>query len=346
MIKNCKNCGGRVTFSPKDKGAVCENCATVYPIDYNFDFAKKSFSEHDKLADDGFSKELKNIRCESCGASVVMGKLQIQAKCPYCGESNLISNDLNKLMKVDSIIPFCFDKTEALQKFKSALKNRFYSNKKLFKNITEQDIQGVYVNAIVFDFDTSSTYSGVLSYTVKEKNSKGEESSKTCYKQVNGIFDKNFKNLTIEANSNIEQKEFEYILPFNYASAVDFQQDFLQGYMLEYKDKMLDACITEAEKVMKKDIERELLKKYNCDHVESLQLTINYTEQKYNYCLLPVYFITAKDNKTNKKHTVVMNGQTGKVGKTPSDKLKVALTAISSILLLAAFVFLIVYLVI
>ena len=51
MINECKNCGGNVFFSPKDKGNVCENCGSVFSVKYDNNVVKKDFAEAKKLND-------------------------------------------------------------------------------------------------------------------------------------------------------------------------------------------------------------------------------------------------------------------------------------------------------
>lgn len=330
MLKNCSNCGGKLYFSPKDKGNVCENCASIFPIDYEYKFVKKPFEENVPLDNDELLESLQNVKCSSCGANIMLNKFQMQSNCPYCGNSTIVKGKKKNLMYIDSIVPFAFSKTEALQKFKKILQKKFYANKKLFKNVTETDIVGAYVNTFIFDFNTSSQYYGVFSYTCTKTDKNGKSTTETCYKNVSGIYDRNFVDLSVEANSNLEQHELFSILPFDYTGAVVFKEDFMHNHILEYQDKMFNDCFKEAERISKKQIENDLLRKYNCDRIERLTLNTAYTDKRYNYCLLPVYFINRVVNE--KRYKVLMNGQTGKVGKLPTSVLRVMLTILIAVI--------------
>ena len=81
MIKHCENCGGQVKFSPEDKGNKCQNCGSIFPVDYIYEFNKKSFEESKNLKADPLAKEMKTVKCNSCGASIVMDKHQLQNYC-------------------------------------------------------------------------------------------------------------------------------------------------------------------------------------------------------------------------------------------------------------------------
>jgi len=169
MITNCKNCGGNLVFSPKDKGNVCESCGAVIPLKYNYQFNKKPFEKNVDLDVDELASAMKNLRCKSCGANVMLSKFKVQTKCPYCDSTTIVEGKNKKLMYIDSIIPFTFGKAEALSKFKSTVRKRIYANSKIFRHLTPDNIQGAYINAFVFDINTSSSFMGTFSYCVQVK---------------------------------------------------------------------------------------------------------------------------------------------------------------------------------
>lgn len=324
MINECKNCGGNIIFSPKDKGCTCVNCKSVFPIKYNFNVPKNDFSKAENLNLEKISNEIKGFRCESCGASMIVNKNEIKSTCVYCGNSSIAEVGEQKMMNIDSIIPFSFDRDTALVNFKQRLSKSFYANKKIFKGLNTENFKGVYVNAFVFDLSTDVTYSGVFSYTETYRNFRGESKSRTRYKHVNGNFDKSFNNLTIESSSHINQSELSQILPYNYDQSVKFDMDFTHGYSFEYHNEEFKSCFAKAEDLIKREIKNQLLRKYNCDKVESLNLIIKYTDRKYNYCLLPMYFINKKYK--DKNYNVLMNGQSGAVSKFPKSVGKILFT--------------------
>ena len=342
MIKNCKNCGGNISFEPKKKANVCENCGSSFPIEYNYNFNKKPFSENVALKSDPFAKSIKSLKCESCGANMLLNKFETQKECPYCGNTSITESRKNKLMYIDSIIPFSFSKVEALKKLKTHINTKFYVKKAVFTKATEKDIQGMYINTFVFDLLTDTSYSGVLSYTETYKDKDGKTTSKTSYKTVNGNLEKLYNNITIEANSHIEQQDLLSIMPYEFDSAVDFKEDFMHGYLLEYEDKMFEECFKTAERIVKKYIEKDILNKYHCDNIVRLSANTTYLDNTYNYCLLPIYRVSAiyKD----KKYTALINGQSGKIGKMPINVWRVLLTIFLSCGLVVGIILLVLFL--
>ncbi len=328
-MNKCKNCGGKINFVPSVKGTVCESCGTTQPIFYDVTFQKKPFSQNEIVENDKLEDVLQNIKCKSCGASVLISKNHFKGLCPYCGNTTISKLRKLKLLYIDSIIPFSFGKDEALKKLHNKLKRSLFSNRKIFKNIKETDINGAYINAFVFDFSTTTYYDGVFEYSRTIKNKDGESKRITEQKRVEGTFSKNYKNLAIEANSNLDQLDLEAISPFQYASAVKFEEDFLNGYMLENHNKLFIDCFKSAQEIAKRDIKSGILRKHKCDSVISLDSDTIYSNEMFNYCLLPVYFIKTKSKK-NEDITVLINGQTGKIGKLPKSILKILLTILGS----------------
>lgn len=316
-MNKCKNCAGQIIFNPSKKGNECKNCGSVFSVRYNKEFKKNSFDQAADLDKEKLNRELKQLTCNSCGASILIKKNQFQAKCAYCGRPALAEFNKYKLTNIDSVVPFSFGKAEALEIFRSKVSRKAFCNKKIFKKMSEKDLVGAYINAFVFDFAVTATYSGVFSYTRTVTDSEGNTTTRTIIKHVNGTHNATFENLTVEANSNFSQADLKSIEPFEYGSAVCFCNDFMNGYMLEYKDSSFNDCLNQAEQIINSKIKTALLRKHNCERIVSIDLSLTYLNKKYNYCLLPVYFFTTTDKKKNKSHKVVMNGQTGKVGKLP-----------------------------
>lgn len=341
MQEKCSNCGGLLYFSPKDKATVCKSCGSKFSIPYDEDFTKKSFSNNYDLQIKELPNELQKIKCKSCGANIVLSKLQMGTDCPYCGSNTLSYTKTRNMMAVDSIIPFNFSNEEAFNKLKKEIERGWWTDRKLLKNITQEDIRGEYCNAFVFDFCTVTTYSGIFSYERTTKDKDGHIYIETINKPVSGVFEKIFKDVTIEASAGITPPEINSILPFAYNKAVKFNDEFMQGYMLEVQDKMFKEAFTEAQTVVKRDIKRALLVKHNCDRIVTLSFDTVYNNKKYNYCLLPVYFISKKVK--DKQCKVFMNGQTGKISPLPKNKVKMILTFLPIAILIVAIILLLAY---
>lgn len=327
MRTNCEFCGGKLVFSPEDKANKCIQCGSNFPIEYKANFVKKAFSENIRLDKDELASSLANLKCKNCGANVLLNKYEMQVVCPYCNSTEIIKGKNKKLMCIDSIIPFVFGEEEAIKRFKQAVMSRFFADKRILKNINKENVKGVYVNAFVFDCETKTNYSATI---VEQINNK-DGSTKYIRRYVSGNISLPFINVPIEANSQLSQNQFAQILPFNYQQAIEYNNDFMNGYVLEYNDKMFDECVKDVKLLINSKIKQKISNRYLPDQVENLTMKVEYTNEKYNYCLLPVYFFQIKDEKTNKTTQLLMNGQNGEVGKLPNSAMKILLTILISI---------------
>lgn len=309
MELKCSGCGGALEFSPKDKGNRCLNCGKIKPIDFKYTFDKNPI-ENAKIKYSNTNKKLVGLICQSCGAHLILNNYKLQKTCPYCNNSQLVSAEEIKEYNFETIVPFAFSREDALEQLKEHIKKKKFVKRKAYKNISKDEIEGLYINSFVFDFDTSTSYSGTLSYTTEERDREGNVKSVTHYKNVSGVIDIPYKNVTIEANSNVLQSDIFGILPYDYSKAVEFRDDFMAGYILEYPDKSITDAYTLAKSRVDSDVKVRVLNKHSCDRVVSLSLDTTYSNEKYNYTLLPLYILKPKDNKLK---NVYINGQTGKI---------------------------------
>lgn len=339
-MNKCNNCGSKIHFEPKEKGCKCDNCGSVFTIEYINNFVKKPFLNATDIEVKPAQKEMniKSLKCSSCGATMVLNKLETQSKCPYCDNTSIIENRKNKLMQIDSVIPFSFSKAEALKNFKSKIASSAFVKKSVFRGITTENIHGVYINAFVFDMSVAANYSGVFSYTKTVKDKDGNTKWETVSKPVYGNYNNSFNNVTVEASSHIDQSDLRSVMPYDYRAAVEYKEDFMNGYLLEYENSMFSDCYKTAESIIRKKIEQDLLRKHGCDRIVSLNMQTNYINKKYNYCLLPMYLVT--NTYQNEKYTSLINGQTGEISKLPKNIGKILLTVFGILGIVAAFIFL------
>ena len=228
MIEKCINCGGKVVFSPRSRGCKCLNCGSVFPINYEKFFGKRSFETLDDVKVDTLKGSVKTVRCSGCGVNMILTEEMVTAKCPYCGRATLSETKEGKLSQIDSIIPFEFGRKEALKKFKLNIKSRILANHKLFKNLTTKDITGIYLNSIIFDLGAKVSYEGFLTRTVTVQNSDGTTSLETERKYVKGITYGEINDFPVSVDS-FSNSALASILPYNYDGAVAFEENFLTG---------------------------------------------------------------------------------------------------------------------
>lgn len=310
---SCPSCGATMRYNPKMQKLHCNNCQTCKDIEFVELLLKHDWSERAELKNlKEFAKETKALKCPNCGANVILNKLEYSKACPYCS-SNLVNSTAEASnLAPDGIIPFKFSDEEASALYVKGLKKKWFVPNKFKKAPPVDDIRGVYVPSFGYDADTKSTYRGVLATDHVHRDSNGRSYTTTTYKNISGVHNSLQRDILVETSSKINQTEFEKIKPYAIDKAVEFRQAFIMGYTVEAYENSLEECKMIADEIMKENIKESILSRYSYDRVQSFSLSVEQSNQKYMYYLLPIYkcdYIYKQ-----KKYTTIMNGQTGRVG--------------------------------
>lgn len=335
--QKCEGCGGNMIFSPRTQSLFCPNCRGTRAIDAKMCCPKHTFEERSSRQG-VWEEENKIVSCENCGASVVLNKLEYATKCPYCSSSLVVEIPSLPGLTPDSIIPFQFDKTEAAKKFVEGIKKKAFLPNKFKKQLPENEIQGVYVPTFLFDADSQSVYSGILAKDeIVVRGNERRIITRTF--PITGKKDMQHKNITIEASAQLSQEQLEGLKPFDYSQCCEFDEAFLLGYCVENNDVDVEKCKNDARDVMRAAIRNKILSKYRYDRVQYLDVSTNFSNEKFSYGVLPTYRFHYKYK--NKDYTTFMNGQTGQVGGgVPRSAVKITFFVLSIILIVLGIIIL------
>lgn len=331
----CSGCSGDLVFNPNTQSLFCKNCKSETEIDKISSIEKKDYTPLNEID----NNEKKSTNCFNCGAKLDINEREITKTCPYCNNNFVLELEEIKGLKPDLIIPFQFDKDTAIEKYKQNVKKKFFLPNKFKKSPDYSTISGTYISSFSFDSFTESQYKGRLSKTETYRDSNGNSHSRTTYQNISGNKNVDFKDIIVEASSHAEQNLFEEIKPYNIneTTVFKFEPDFIRGYNVETNDNSLSQCKVISENLMKENIKRIVLSKYNYDRVEYFNLTTSFSNNKYSYMLVPVYFINI--NYKNKTYLTYLNGQTGKLGDNlPKSKVKIFFAILIPILIIVGFI--------
>ena len=314
-ISKCSGCGDDMTFHPSKQCLVCPSCNLEKEITAPVGLLKRDLDLTETFSDHKNSDWLKQnhaMQCPNCGATSILSNYETSAMCPYCDTSLIACKKQFNSLKPDSIVPFKFGKDRAEQLFKEKLKNKWFISGKFKKSIRADEIIAYYFPAFVFDADCSTIYSGRL-YNEETKN-KSDGTSETVrnYFNISGQKETHHANIEIEASAKLSQFELNSIRPYNLNEARSYSNEFIYGFSLEQYSNSILETHKQAQKLMEQDIRKEILKCYRHDGVSYLNMTPSFYNQKYSYCMLPIYRFNFSYK--NNKYTNVMNGQTGSLG--------------------------------
>lgn len=325
-VTKCPACGANMVFSPQEGCLYCEHCGTKQEVEEKYseemDFAK--------LLDGntGWAAETHVYCCNNCGAKQVLDKRDIATTCSFCGTTNIVETDELAGIKPNAVVPFRLSTDEATDVVKKWVKKKPFAPRKFKKNVSPEDVSGVYNPAFTFDTQTNSTYSGRLGeyYYTTHRDSKGNvrRTRHVRYFNVSGTFDKFYDDILIQASTVIEQKKLNKLQPFDTNNSNEYAQEYLSGFTASQYTKDGLACWGEARKLIEKNIRASILAQYHYDEISYFNINTACNDITYKYILLPVY--VGHCNWRTKLYNFFVNGYNGKItGKTPASPFKVSL---------------------
>lgn len=319
----CPSCGGTFVFNPKNQNLTCKKCGSEVEIEFSKNVLKHDISEiRNSKLDQVWNKNNVVLKCNACGAKMLDNANTYSTTCPYCGSTNVVNHSEMVGLKPDSIIPFQFDETQAIQIFKENLKSKFFLPSKLKKGQFKPDVRSLYVPSFTFDAITTTEYSG---WVYKWVESKEHGRQKKSY-HISGTISINHTDVIVEVSDHIDSSQLNSILPFYLNKAVAFNEDFVRGFPLEQFNTLVDTAYNNAKNEINRSIKNAIISKHNADGDDNLTIQTSYSNEKYAYRVIPIYFMDYLYNKN--KYSTIMNGQTGKVGKGFPRSISKILTAI------------------
>ena len=329
-VNNCPTCGGKVEYSPNDNALKCVKCQKIFPIAKDNLVVKRLVT--DATNDEGFKEwegTTRFFQCTNCGAKIALNRYEMSTKCQYCNTASLIPTEQLPGLIPDGIIPFKITKEQAKEQFAARVKRKMFISRKFVKNLPKLELGATYISSFDYAFNTFSRYSGIQEVTHTRTNSDGKEEEYVSSVPFSGVKYYDFGDVIVESSDKISQEEINVILPYNYKEVCKFNPDFVKGYSVGYYNQTVDSGLKRAKTIADSRLRSMISSEYSGvdKKVVSLQVETTYSNEKFSYLLVPIYFINYKYK--DKEYLNLMNGQNGNVGgKFPKSKLKIALFSI------------------
>ncbi len=344
--KKCDMCGGTMDFDPLTGGLLCPYCGhtkAIEPLEESGTVLEKDFTsaEFTENCDWGVAK--KTVICKSCGGESIYDALETAGECPYCGSNQVMeAKDVNTLAP-DGVCVFKIDQKTAADKFSSWIKKRFFCPKEAKENAKPKSFKGLYLPYWTFDSDTTTRYSGEYGIDRTETNSKGEHITRTDWYKTSGEYSEFIDDQPVTATNRYDVSILKGLEPFNTTESLHYKPEYVAGFVSERYSIGLKDAWEKAKNFIKTRLNSHITDKIktenHADSVSSLKLTTTYDNIKYKYLMLPVWI--SSFTYKGKLYQFMVNGQTGRVaGKTPVSALKVALTVLAGLAVLALIVWL------
>ncbi len=338
----CPTCGGNMVFDISSQKLKCPYCNNEMDIlegnakvkEYDF-YAALSNEENST-----WNNEVEVLKCDVCGAEMVVSKEQTAISCSYCNSSHVLKSKQSAGIRPEGVIPFKIDRYKASELYNSWVKRRWIAPNDL-KNLHQTDkLKAIYIPYWTYDANTYSTYSGQGGehyYVTVERDGKKVQERRTRWHHVSGRINRFFDDVLVNASNNYDQSLINTIEPFYTEAMEPYKPQFLSGYMAERYVKNVVNCFEEAKGKMHDSIvneaRSEILVRY--DEARSIHVNTDYSNICYKHVLLPIW--TAQYDYKGEKYVYIINGQTGEIqGKYPYSIYKIISIIVIAIIIIAA----------
>ncbi|MBO4637694.1 MAG: hypothetical protein J5685_11170 [Clostridiales bacterium] len=319
MATFCTACGTPLIYDPMSQAMLCKNCGKKIAPE-NIETEGREYLEDQEIISAKEAFGLKGTECyemadfnvyscSSCGGEIIINGTEASTYCIYCGNPSIVFSRVSRLRKPKYIMPFKITKGQAEAILRKSLSGNTLIPEKI-KNFRPDMIRGIYIPYHI----VSAEYKDALFMEYKEKM------VKTRYHEIAGKCV--FKNVPVESSSRLCDGISTKLEPYYLKDLVPFDEDYLTGF---YSD-MTDLSADKLNMTVKRRLHQLFFERIDKDiKGESNKFlytnpTLNYLKEP-DYAMLPVWFITFFYD--NKPHTILVNGQTGKVvGAFPWDKKK------------------------
>lgn len=311
----CPNCGGRLEFDSASQKLKCPYCDGEYdPETFGED---KGFTIKSDTWDN--DNNLNVYTCHSCGGAIIVDENTAATSCPYCGNPVVLQGNVSGGLKPSRIIPFKLNKEAAKNEYRRHLQGKVLLPKTFSSEAIIDEIKGVYVPFWLFDGKANAQiwYDATQ---VRFWSDADYDYTETSYFKLFRAGRVRFENIPVDASSVIEDEVSQSVEPFDDRELVDFNANYLAGYLADKYDIGAEECKEIADDRIKNSTEalfQATTTNFNTAVPTASRIIIN--EGYQEYVMMPMWLLNVKYN--NKLYKFAMNGQTGKfVGNLPCDK--------------------------
>ena len=346
----CRECGADLVFHIGTQQMQCPYCGDITQIELEAD---RAVTEQDFTAALQHLAELRTqssppsehneVRCESCGSSVLFEGALTSTQCPYCG-SPIQREKIHRggfRLAVDGLLPFQCDRETAHGHLSRWVRSRWFAPNDFKKAGTQGDFQGVYLPFWTFDTMTFCEFRGQRgdNYTVTVGSGKNRRRvTRTRWSSASGRFQRFFDDVLICASNGVPERHLEQLAPWPLENCVPFRAEYLAGLFARTYDRELDQGFSVARKQIDDALHGDCRRRIGGDHQRITHFASRCDAVTFKHLLLPVWMFAYRYKE--KTYRVLINAVTGEVqGDRPYSWVKIT-GATLVVLVIAGIIFL------
>ena len=308
----CPNCGGELLFDPASQNYKCEYCGSSFAQSDLEQMKPDSAHEMNLNQEEAEDGSAVVYSCPSCGAQIVTDDTTAATFCYYCHNPVVLEGRLSGEYLPDRIIPFAFDRKEAVERFRKFIGKKHFVPRAFFDESQIEKLSGVYYPYWLYDCEGDGTLEGEGRKVRVWMNGDVEYTETSTFHFIRrGVV--SMEEMTRNALRESDKALVEGVLPFQLSGAQEFKTGYLSGFLAEKRDMEKQdfegIFAQEAQQHAERRL-RDQVNGYQSVTVRNRQFHV--IKEHWQYLLLPVWVLTYT-GRNGKVYYYAMNGQTGTV---------------------------------
>lgn len=321
MIFKCKNCGGNTVYEPGRRRMYCPHCEST---------------DSENVIGGGSLTQ-----CPNCGAPITVSEYTSSDGCAHCGSYIVFDERVEGTRKPDLILPFKINKDMAVEALNKEFKNRTFTPASFLSEKSLSNMRGIYVPFWLYDYQADYEFRG-QGTKVRSWVSGNTEYVETSYYDVIRRMRADFDKVPADASVAMDDGEMDLMEPYTYGELEGFNPKYMSGFFGEVYNKGADE-LEERAKMKARSASEELMQQSlgGYSSIQTIHKNLNLGRNGLNYALMPVWMYQYEYR--GESYRFHVNGQTGKVvGKTPVSGTKVLLYGLTTMISVAAMLYLVI----
>lgn len=336
----CPGCGADLKFSPNESALVCPYCKHEVSIESTSEEPDEySIAEAEEKADHDWGIEQRTVKCNNCGAAIMLEKNIAALNCPFCNSTQITEETDQLAIKPETLIPFAIAKEKVDKLFVNWISKKLFAPKDIKRGLNIKDLKGIYMPHWTYDSDSSTVYvakKGTYYYTTHTRTVNGKTVTTrvrhTSWRTVRGVYSNFYNDVIVNGSNTVDKKITKKLGTFHISELVAYKPEYLSGFITERYSVNLNDGWQIAKKMIDDAIYKGIRKQVGGDEFKLVSRTSNYGDVKYKHFLLPMWVSYFRYKK--KTFHFAVNGQTGSVnGSYPKSAIKIAIACLLGIVI-------------
>ncbi len=294
-----------------------------------------------------------NLRCDSCGAQLVLESERRTALCPYCGSTSIVerppaADRPNPAFAMGFAVP----RDQVFAKAREWLAGRTLFARSGVRRAALEGIQGIYLPAYLYSAVAHADYEAEIgehyqeteTYQTQENGktvTKTRQVTRTEWRPLSGRLSEYVADVLVTASKGLPNAELEAVEPFDLRLLKRYQPALLSGWIAEEPSLTGAQCLELARGEASQALEKKVREFMPGDEVRSLSHRTEVAQESLDLCLVPVWVMAARYDQQQPPMRIVVNGQSGMIaGKVPLSWIKITLAVLAAAAAVGAFAWL------